>query len=63
MLVYGAALMGLLFLIWIPMTLGAYVAMLGFFVVIPMMAISTYIGYREVFEADGIKGSDSNIRG
>ncbi len=55
MLVYGAALMGLLFLIWIPMTLGAYVAMLGFFIVIPMMAISTYIGYREVFEAQAVR--------
>jgi hypothetical protein len=50
MVVYGAALFGLLLIIWVPMLLGAYVAMLAFFVVIPMMAISTYVGYKEVFE-------------
>jgi len=50
MLVYGAALMALILLVWVPMAAGAYVAMLGLLVVIPMMAISTYVGYREVFE-------------
>jgi membrane-anchored glycerophosphoryl diester phosphodiesterase (GDPDase) len=52
MLVYGVALMGLILLVWVPMAAGAYVAMLGLLVVIPMMAISTYVGYREVFETD-----------
>jgi membrane-anchored glycerophosphoryl diester phosphodiesterase (GDPDase) len=55
MLVYGVALMALIFVVWVPLALGAYVAMLGLFVVIPMMAISTYIGYREVFEAQAVK--------
>jgi hypothetical protein len=50
MLLYGAALMGLILIVWVPMSLGANVAMLGLLVVIPMMAISTYVGYREVFE-------------
>ena len=44
MVVYGVALMGLFFVALIPWGL-------GLLVVIPMMAISTYVGYREVFEA------------
>jgi len=44
MMVYGACLLGLFFAAAIPW-------LLGFIVVIPMMVISTYIGYREVFEA------------
>jgi hypothetical protein len=44
MIVYGVALMGLFFVAIIPWGL-------GLLVVIPMMMISTYIGYREVFEA------------
>jgi hypothetical protein len=55
MVVYGAALSGLLLLVWVPMLMGAYVAMLGFFVLIPMMAISTYVGYKEVFEGEAVK--------
>jgi uncharacterized membrane protein len=55
MLVYGIALVVLLFIIWVPMALGIYFALLGFVVVIPVMAISTYIGYREVFEGDAVK--------
>jgi hypothetical protein len=43
MMVYGAALFGLFFLALIPWALGLLVA-------IPLMAISTYVGYREVFE-------------
>ncbi len=44
MMVYGLAL-GLAFLVGL-MTWG-----LGLFLVIPLMAISTFVGYREVFEA------------
>ena len=44
MIVYGLALMALFFAAIIPWGL-------GLLVVIPMMAISTYIGYRDVFEA------------
>lgn len=44
MLVYGAVLGALLFV-------GALPWALGLVVVIPLMAISTYVGYREVFEA------------
>jgi uncharacterized membrane protein len=44
MIVYGAALLGMFFLALIPWGLGLLVAL-------PLMAISTYIGYREVFEA------------
>lgn len=47
-LVYGLALLGLFFAALIPWGL-------GMLVVIPMMVISTYIGYRDVFE----KESDS----
>ena len=43
MMVYGAVLLGLFFLGAIPWAL-------GLIVVLPMMAISTYVGYREVFE-------------
>ena len=46
MLVYGLALTGLFFVAVIPWGL-------GLLVVIPMMVISTYIGYREVFEPKG----------
>jgi uncharacterized membrane protein len=40
MVVHGIALMGLFF-----------VALMGLLVVIPIMCISTYVGYRDVFEA------------
>ena len=43
MMVYGALLLGLFLLALIPWAL-------GLIVVIPMMVISTYVGYREVFE-------------
>jgi uncharacterized membrane protein len=43
MIVYGAVLLGLFIVALIPW-------MIGLLVVIPMMVISTYIGYREVFE-------------
>ena len=46
MILYGLALMGLFFAALIPWGL-------GLMVVIPMMVISTYIGYREVFEPKG----------
>ena len=44
MVVYGIALVALFFVAVIPWALGLLVA-------IPLMVISTYIGYREVFEA------------
>jgi hypothetical protein len=44
MLVYGLSLMALFFAAIIPWAL-------GLIVVIPMMAISTYVGYRDVFES------------
>ena len=50
MMVYGAALLGLFLLAIIPWAL-------GLIVVIPMMAVSTYVGYREVFETEK-KASD-----
>ena len=43
MIVYGACLLGLFFL-------GAIPWLLGMLVVVPMMVISTFIGYRDVFE-------------
>ena len=46
MLVYGLVLLVIFFAALIPWAL-------GLIVVIPMMAISTYVGYREVFEAAG----------
>lgn len=46
MVAYGLALTGLFFVALVPWGL-------GLLVVIPMMVISTYIGYREVFEAKG----------
>ena len=46
MVVYGLALTGLFFVALVPWALGLAV-------VIPMMVISTYIGYREVFESGG----------
>ncbi|HZZ94156.1 MAG TPA: BPSS1780 family membrane protein [Usitatibacter sp.] len=45
MMVYGATLLALVFLGLIPYGL-------GLLVVIPLMAISTFVGYREVFEAN-----------
>ena len=48
MVVYGLALTGLFFVALIPWGL-------GLLAVIPMMVISTYIGYREVFEPKGEK--------
>ncbi len=44
MLVYGTVLLGLFLIALIPWALGLVV-------VIPLAAISTYVGYREVFEA------------
>jgi uncharacterized membrane protein len=44
MIVYGIVLFAIFFLAILPWAL-------GLLVVIPMMVISTYIGYREVFEA------------
>jgi uncharacterized membrane protein len=46
MIAYGLALTGLFFVALIPWGL-------GLLVVIPMMVITTYIGYREVFEPQG----------
>lgn len=46
MVAYGLALTGLFFVALIPWGM-------GLLVVIPMMVISTYIGYREVFESKG----------
>jgi hypothetical protein len=43
MIVYAASIMGLMFLGLLPYAI-------GLLVVIPMMAISTFVGYREVFE-------------
>ena len=47
MVVYGIALFALFFVAMIPWGLGLLVA-------VPLMAISTYIGYREVFEARAV---------
>ena len=44
MLVYGALLMLLLFVAWIPFGL-------GLLVVVPLMVISTYTSYRDIFES------------
>jgi uncharacterized membrane protein len=43
MTVYGTVLLGLFFVALIPWALGLVI-------VVPLMAISTYVGYREVFE-------------
>jgi uncharacterized membrane protein len=45
MMVYGFALLAIFFLGLLPWAL-------GLIVVIPMMAISTFVGYREVFESN-----------
>jgi uncharacterized membrane protein len=50
MMVYGTVLLGLFFLAIIPW-------MLGVIVVIPIMVISTYVGYREVFETKVVSGT------
>lgn len=50
MMVYGACLLGLFFLGSIPW-------LLGMLVVVPMMVISTFIGYRDVFESAGDQGA------
>jgi uncharacterized membrane protein len=50
MMVYGTVLLGLFFVAIIPW-------MLGVIVVIPMMVISTYVGYREVFEGKAVAGT------
>jgi len=55
MMVYGASLMGLFFLGILPYAL-------GLLVVIPMMAISTFVGYREVFEEKEKPGPDQGYR-
>jgi hypothetical protein len=44
MMVYGALLLGLFFIALVPWAL-------GLLVVVPMMVISTYFGYRDVFDA------------
>jgi uncharacterized membrane protein len=46
MVVYGITLFVLFFVGLLPWAL-------GLIVVIPMMVISTYVGYRDVFEAKG----------
>lgn len=51
MIVYGAMLLALFLVALIPWAL-------GLIVVIPMMAISTYIGYREVFETKVVSGTE-----
>lgn len=48
MLVYGALLVILLVLAWIPLGI-------GLLVMLPVMVISTYTGYRDVFEAKAAK--------
>ena len=48
MMVYGAALLALFLVALMPWALGLVV-------VVPLMVISTYIGYREVFEAADTK--------
>lgn len=56
MIVYGACLLGLFFA-------GALPWLLGMLVVVPMMVISTYIGYRDVFESgSNTLGSDPDIK-
>ena len=44
MFLYGALLLALLFAAWIPFGL-------GMLVMLPVMAISTYTGYRDIFES------------
>ncbi len=44
MMVYGAVLLGIFLLALVPWAL-------GLIVVVPVMVVSTYVGYREVFEA------------
>src|SRR3982751_2357051 len=44
MLVYGFTLMAIFFVALLPWAI-------GLLLVIPMMVISTYVGYRDVFEA------------
>lgn len=51
MIVYGLVLLGLFFLGLIPWAL-------GLIAVIPVMVISTYIGYREVFETGSQTGTE-----
>jgi uncharacterized membrane protein len=48
MIVYGAALFGL-------MLLSVLTSGLGLIVTMPMMVISTYVGYRDVFEGGAAK--------
>ena len=52
MMIYAACLLALLFLGLIPYGLGLLVS-------IPMMAISTFVGYREVFEGGQTKVSET----
>lgn len=51
MIVYGAMLLALFLVALIPWAL-------GLIVVIPIMVISTYIGYREVFETKVVSGTN-----
>jgi uncharacterized membrane protein len=39
----------------VPLAMRLYFALLGLFVLVPVMAISTYIGYRDVFETEPVK--------
>jgi len=50
MMVYGSLLLGLFLVALIPWAL-------GLLVVIPMMVISSYVGYRDVFEAKVVSGT------
>jgi len=50
MIVYGSLLLGVFLLALIPWAL-------GLIVVIPMMVISSYVGYREVFEGKVVSGT------
>jgi hypothetical protein len=52
MLFYGALLVALLVVAWIPLGL-------GMLVMLPVMVISTYTGYRDVFEAKALPAPEA----
>jgi hypothetical protein len=54
MVVYGSILLALFVLSLLPMALDLFPWALGLVVMIPMMVISSYTGYREVFEANAV---------
>ena len=56
MILYGVVLFILFFLALIPWAL-------GLLVVIPMMAISTYVGYRDVFESQSPAATEESAKG